>query len=191
MIYVDDNLCTGCRICVDACKQGALSIDGLTALIDETLCTSCGRCIDLCLTGAIILVETISECPPMSVSVQRSEPQPSGAKTISLPPAWLDAAACVAPPSAPTLPAQSKLDLAERALAGLLSVASFFLERRRDLRVGQPGSLTMHAATRKRSSAVPTGSAGCSGPRRGHGDRRGLGAGQGSRDGRGPRGPSS
>ncbi len=63
MMYVDESLCTGCGICVDACTQGAISSDACRASIDPVLCTSCGCCIDACRTDAIVSVETISEYP--------------------------------------------------------------------------------------------------------------------------------
>lgn len=45
---VDDELCNGCRICVDFCKFNALAYIGDKLYIFEDLCHSCGGCILLC-----------------------------------------------------------------------------------------------------------------------------------------------
>lgn len=68
MIYVDENLCTGCGLCVEACKNQALSLQGSLAVLDAESCTSCNRCAAVCVTGAIrtahILPTTTSSVAP-------------------------------------------------------------------------------------------------------------------------------
>ncbi|KNZ40699.1 4Fe-4S binding protein [Acetobacterium bakii] len=50
---VDEDLCNGCRICVDFCKFNALaSIIGKLIVFDE-ICHSCGGCIMLCPNKAL------------------------------------------------------------------------------------------------------------------------------------------
>ncbi|SHJ28907.1 nucleotide-binding protein [Parasporobacterium paucivorans] len=46
--YVDENLCTGCRKCVDFCKFHALAYVGGKLMIFEEICHSCGGCVLLC-----------------------------------------------------------------------------------------------------------------------------------------------
>ncbi len=50
---VDDNLCSGCRICVDFCRYNALAyiIDRL--VVFEQICHSCGGCSLLCPENAL------------------------------------------------------------------------------------------------------------------------------------------
>jgi len=55
--YVDENLCSGCRICESVCDYGAIRMveeDGkLRARVVEALCKGCGVCVSACPAGAI------------------------------------------------------------------------------------------------------------------------------------------
>lgn len=188
MIYVDENLCTGCELCVDACKHGALSVRGRTASIDETLCTSCGQCVDLCLTGAIISVETVSESSPETALAGPFEARSLWATSSPLSPVGLDAAPSVTASPRPAASSPSRLQLIEKALSGLVSIAAFVLDRRRSRSVGLGASSAVcPAGSERRLSAVGTGRGAGSGLCQGSGGRQGLGTGQGLGGGRGPR----
>jgi heterodisulfide reductase subunit A len=54
---VDEQLCSGCRICIDLCPYTAISFishDGTgTARINEALCKGCGTCVAACPAAAI------------------------------------------------------------------------------------------------------------------------------------------
>ncbi|MBI2169604.1 MAG: 4Fe-4S binding protein [Actinobacteria bacterium] len=53
---VDDGPCAaerGCRACVDACPQEALSLSGGRVLHNRSVCEPCGRCVTACPTGAV------------------------------------------------------------------------------------------------------------------------------------------
>ncbi len=52
MVFVDENLCIGCALCVPFCKRGAIEVFG-TARIDKEKCSNCLACIDYCVNGAI------------------------------------------------------------------------------------------------------------------------------------------
>ena len=62
VIYVDKNLCTGCRLCIKRCSRKVLE-----AVEDETVkrvtvkypdkCTACGDCLAKCKFNAIKLIE--------------------------------------------------------------------------------------------------------------------------------------
>ncbi len=53
---VDEDLCSGCELCLDSCRFDAISIlfDG-TAQVDEWSCEGCGACATACRRGAISL----------------------------------------------------------------------------------------------------------------------------------------
>lgn len=52
---VDQELCTGCGVCVDMCPTGAIIIRDDAAYVDEEMCTGCGICEDECPVEAIRL----------------------------------------------------------------------------------------------------------------------------------------
>lgn len=112
MIYVDQNLCSGCGTCIEECGQGALSMVGNTATIDQDRCTSCGRCVDACLTGAIVVMEVdpVMGDPRIAVPAQRMAPSPMQSP----------------PPRSPARP--SRLDTIERVLSRLFGIAGYALD---------------------------------------------------------------
>ncbi len=50
---VDEERCTGCRICAEACAFKAITVVGGTVLVFPELCHSCGACSLLCPESAI------------------------------------------------------------------------------------------------------------------------------------------
>jgi len=54
MPWVNQEMCTGCGICVSECPVGAMELtaDGF-AVIDEDECIRCGRCHDVCPQDAV------------------------------------------------------------------------------------------------------------------------------------------
>ena len=47
--FINQQNCTGCRICVKNCAHGALSLkENKKASIDYALCVGCGQCVALC-----------------------------------------------------------------------------------------------------------------------------------------------
>lgn len=50
---VFQNTCISCGLCVDACPQDAMSLEGGKAVIDMDKCTSCGECVRVCPVNAI------------------------------------------------------------------------------------------------------------------------------------------
>jgi len=188
MVYVDENLCTGCGLCLDACAQGALAMQGSTAVIDAALCTSCERCVEVCPTGAIISAEVVSERPPSPALAQNQGVQPVWAGASSPSPAGIGAGLPSGASSVSKPAATSKLEIAERLLSGLFSVVALALERK------QSGSVRSNAAaTRGAGGGAANTGRGGRGPglrlSRGGGHRlrsgRGLGVGKGLGSGRG------
>ena len=56
MIEVNQERCTGCGACLEACAAGALSIQEGRAVVDQALCRSCDACVAACPEGALVSV---------------------------------------------------------------------------------------------------------------------------------------
>jgi len=56
IVSIDEELCTGCGLCVTPCAEGAIEIvDGKARVLDETLCDGAGFCLSVCPTGALTI----------------------------------------------------------------------------------------------------------------------------------------
>lgn len=65
---VDETLCVGCELCLDACQFKALSL-GEVIQIQKERCVGCGLCALACPEGALVLVSRPSDditAPPLS-----------------------------------------------------------------------------------------------------------------------------
>ncbi len=53
--YIDDQMCSGCRICEGLCSYNAISFDEekKACQVNEALCKGCGVCVAACPSGAI------------------------------------------------------------------------------------------------------------------------------------------
>ena len=52
-LYIDQEKCSGCGACVEACLVNAINLDLGKAVIDQALCTQCEACVSVCPTEAI------------------------------------------------------------------------------------------------------------------------------------------
>lgn len=58
IITIDEDKCTGCGLCADACHEGAIQmIDGKARLISESYCDGLGACLPACPADAIHVEE--------------------------------------------------------------------------------------------------------------------------------------
>ncbi|MFH2070156.1 MAG: CoB--CoM heterodisulfide reductase iron-sulfur subunit A family protein [Elusimicrobiota bacterium] len=57
IVSVDEDKCSGCRICISVCPYGAREFDALKkiAVVNEALCEGCGACVSACGSGASTL----------------------------------------------------------------------------------------------------------------------------------------
>ena len=56
IVHIDEELCTGCGVCVSPCAEGAIVIvDGKAKVVKEELCDGAGFCLGVCPTGALTL----------------------------------------------------------------------------------------------------------------------------------------
>ena len=93
MLRVDNERCTGCGACLDACPAGAIQlVDGIAA-ISADLCQECEACVMACPQGAIQPLEEhvpvvegeVVALPERQIVVQ----QPVAAVTPSVSRPWL------------------------------------------------------------------------------------------------------
>ena len=82
IVKIDDELCTGCGLCVMPCAEGAIEIvDGKARVVKEELCDGAGFCLAVCPEGALTVEKR--EAPEFDeelASAQMTE-KLAGAKT--------------------------------------------------------------------------------------------------------------
>ena len=62
IIWIDEEKCNGCGLCIPNCQEGALQvIDGKARLISDLFCDGLGACIGHCPEGAIEIEEREAE----------------------------------------------------------------------------------------------------------------------------------
>jgi Pyruvate/2-oxoacid:ferredoxin oxidoreductase delta subunit len=68
LAVVDDDACTGCELCAEACQFGALALNGDgTMVVDEAACMGCGVCVSRCTNEAIALRREPAKGEPLEI----------------------------------------------------------------------------------------------------------------------------
>jgi len=63
IVRINEELCTGCGLCVTPCAEGAIElVNGKARVIREELCDGAGFCLAVCPTGALT-IETREAAP--------------------------------------------------------------------------------------------------------------------------------
>lgn len=63
IVRIEEELCTGCGLCVSPCAEGAIEIiDGKAKVVRDELCDGAGFCLGVCPTGALT-IETREAAP--------------------------------------------------------------------------------------------------------------------------------
>lgn len=58
IVYIDENKCDGCGLCIPNCAEGAIEvIDGKARLVSDNLCDGLGDCLGHCPQDAIQIIE--------------------------------------------------------------------------------------------------------------------------------------
>ncbi len=80
IIKIDQEKCTGCGLCADACHEGAIGmVDGKAVLLREDYCDGLGDCLPACPTGAITFEER--EAPAYDAAAVAAAQSEKSAKT--------------------------------------------------------------------------------------------------------------
>jgi Fe-S-cluster-containing hydrogenase component 2 len=151
MLYVDENRCSGCGVCIEVCSAGAISLRSGVAVIDQERCTQCEACFEACPEQAILSVSD------RSLVAERDR---AAAVATSAPPRASSIAARAAPALAATLLFIGR-EVVPRAASFLLDIV--------DRRLADQGAAAEQSRPQPSGQSRGTGSAG-----RRHRRRRGL-----------------
>lgn len=80
--HIDEELCTGCGLCVTPCVEGAIElVNGKARIVREELCDGAGFCLAICPTGALSI--QTREIPTSHEQAAKDEREPNPAPVVS------------------------------------------------------------------------------------------------------------
>jgi len=89
IVHIDEELCTGCGVCVSPCAEGAIvMVGGKAKVVKEELCDGAGFCLGVCPTGALTL-ETREAVPFDENAVEEHVAEQSAAATATGAPVYI------------------------------------------------------------------------------------------------------
>jgi Fe-S-cluster-containing hydrogenase component 2 len=120
VILIDEDKCSGCGVCVEACPEGAIVLRDSAAAIERHLCTGCAVCLAACPQAAIYEVvdapvPVAAASPTVDVS-QRAVERRQSAVTLAKP-VVASAFAAAAPLALDALAGLARRWLDDRSLA--------------------------------------------------------------------------
>ena len=68
---IEEELCTGCGLCVEVCPKNTITMQGKKAVVTGNMSLNCGHCSAVCPTGAI----TVSAIDPDMVTFNNFQPK--------------------------------------------------------------------------------------------------------------------
>jgi NAD-dependent dihydropyrimidine dehydrogenase PreA subunit len=72
MIFIDEDRCSACGACLEACPEGAIVLRDSAAAIERHLCTGCADCLAACPQAAIY--EVMDAPVPVAAASVPAEP---------------------------------------------------------------------------------------------------------------------
>ena len=65
LLFIDEDACTGCGICLEVCPLGALDLVESVAVVNEK-CNACNACVPECPVDALSLPEAVVVAPDLA-----------------------------------------------------------------------------------------------------------------------------